>query len=126
MELDLVYNQASGCMYLCDQDDSRCLLARGYSGHGEHINKPVSQWLVAKGPIPRGVWKIGRPIHHQRLGPVSLPLTPFGHDACGRSEFFIHGDNSRGDRSASSGCIILPRSTREAIGALGLRCLTVE
>ena len=41
-------------------------------------------------------------------------------DAHGRSGFLIHGDNSKGDKSASEGCIILGPDVRKAIADSGL------
>jgi len=92
-------------------------VAMGYSGHGEGLNNPEMEAAAGVGPIPRGRWRIGPAERHPRLGPVAMPLTPDGHDAHGRTAFFIHGDNSRGDQSASHGCIILPRSVRQEIAA---------
>jgi hypothetical protein len=43
----------------------------------------------------------------------------------GRSAFLIHGDNFQNDRSASSGCIILPRTVRETVWDRGDHLLTV-
>jgi hypothetical protein len=50
------------------------------------------------------------------MGNYHIGLTPDpGNDMHGRSGFYIHGDNGKGDRSASEGCIILPRAVRERI-----------
>lgn len=46
-------------------------------------------------------------------------LEPFqSNDMMGRSGFFIHGDNRYGNRTASHGCIILPRKARDEIATL--------
>lgn len=123
--LDLVYDQTSGCMYVADNEDARALLCRGYSGYGVHRNEPKSEALRSLGPIPRGMWTVVFKGHHPRLGPCVFALKPVGHKAHGRTEFFIHGDNSRADGTASTGCIIAPRPAREAIRALGVRALLV-
>lgn len=114
----LVYSQSSGLLYIESRDGARVALARGYSGRGHDLNDPDAEGKPGSGPIPRGVWRIKSPLHHPRLGPLSFALEAFGHDAHGRTEFFIHGDNGRGDKSASSGCIILGRGARECIRAL--------
>jgi len=44
----------------------------------------------------------------------------------GRSGFLIHGDNSKHNFSASEGCIILSRSTRDAISSSGITRLEVN
>lgn len=128
--IDWVYSQSLGHLYLCDSQDVRTLVGTGYSGSVGHQNRSESEQLKSRGPIPRGVWRIGSKFNHARLGPASIPLTPVEESkAFGRSDFWIHGDNSRGDRSASRGCIILDRKTREVIDCLrsgaGIRTLTV-
>jgi hypothetical protein len=65
------------------------------------------------GPIPRGEYQIGPGYNTVHMGPLSIPLTPIGHNALGRSGFFIHGDDLQHD--ASHGCIILPPHIRNAI-----------
>lgn len=121
----LVYSQSSGLMYLEDHLCDRIILARGYSGNGTSINDPDSEGFGGRGPIPRGIWKVGTAFNSERTGPFALPLTPVGHDAYHRSGFQIHGDNKHGDRSASTGCIILPRLIRKAIINLGIDVLEV-
>lgn len=91
------------------------LVARGYSGRGAHINRPSSDHLRAQGPIPVGRYRIGLPRNHPVLGPFALPLIPEGHDAKGRTGFYIHGDNALRNRTASSGCIIISRPARERV-----------
>lgn len=128
--IDLVYNVATGGIYVADLDDNRSLLGHGYSGSGEYRDQPDAEWQIAKGPIPRGVWRIDSAFTHKRLGPCCIPLSPIklvaGHLKTERSGFFIHGDNGKGDFSASSGCIIAARTIREGIRALAIRSLLVE
>jgi hypothetical protein len=71
------------------------------------------------------------------MGPLQDNTTSSGHvlrqsirlqpdnstDVCGRSGFFMHGDNSTG--VASEGCIVMPLAVRQRIGAGGDRALTV-
>lgn len=125
MEHVLVYSQSSGLMYLEDHDLNRIIFARGYSGHGTSINDPESEGFVGRGPIPRGLWKVGSSVNSDKMGPYSIPLTPVGHDAYHRSGFYIHGDNKRADRSASTGCIIMPAHIRWAIADLRIDVLEV-
>ena len=92
-------------------------VATGYSGNTFGLNNPEEQDRVGVGPVPRGDYTIGprhRPIDH--LGPNALPLYPAStNDMGGRSGFFIHGDNSKMNHSASDGCIILGPAFRKAI-----------
>lgn len=107
------YEQSTGRM--TSPDGSR--VDTGYSGHPPHVNDSTAESDVAVGPIPLGIWLIHVPVTHISLGPVAIPLEP--KFPCARSGFYIHGDNSRMDFSASHGCIILPRVVRELIAASG-------
>ncbi len=107
------------------------LLATGYSGHGNGLNNPLMQAVHNVGPIPRGVWLIGPQQDHTSLTghhlPLSMRLTPAPEtETFGRDGFLIHGDNASGDRSASQGCVILPRDVRNAIAAVPDATLLVE
>jgi hypothetical protein len=92
-------------------------IADGYSGNTIGLNNPDMQDAVGVGPVPRGEYTIGpphQPIDH--LGPDALPLYPEPtNDMCGRSGFFIHGDNPRMNHTASNGCIILGPAFRKAM-----------
>ena len=91
-------------------------VAEGYSGAGRYKNDPDAQMLKCQGPIPCGLYSIGAPVDTATHGPYVLPLTPIaGNQMFGRGSFLIHGDNSTG--TASEGCIILDRATRELVGA---------
>lgn len=96
----------------------------GYSGHAEGVNNPQLETVPMVGPIPRGTWAMGKPFLHPRLGPVSIPLTRI-RPPIQRSGFLIHGDNRALDRSASNGCIIMPRHVRERLAASPFRLLVV-
>lgn len=125
MELDLVYSQSSGALWLADSKNGRAFVAYGYSGKGSGQNQPGSEAIRSHGPIPGGMWRIGVAIVHPTLGQAAIPLSPVGHSAHGRSGFYIHGDNRKADRSASSGCIILPWNVRQCIIACCCRALEV-
>ena len=86
----------------------------GYSGTGDGRNNPVMEDEENVGPIPCGRYRIGELHDHPHLGPAVMNLDPVGHDAHGRSDFRIHGDNARHD--ASHGCIILGPAIRRLIG----------
>jgi hypothetical protein len=88
----------------------------GYSGNGEGYNNPDVQDIPNVGPIPVGEYIIGAPVDKPNTGRYSRPLTPLpSNNMHGRSGFFWHGDNSRGDNSASSGCPISPLSCRSRV-----------
>jgi hypothetical protein len=101
----------------------------GYSGHGAGVNNPAMQDVKYVGPIPTGDYTIGKQgTHYSENGPLpaSMRVSPAAtNDMHGRGGFLIHGDNSRGDRSASEGCIILPRNVRNDIANSGDNCLRV-
>lgn len=127
--VDWVYSQSSGRLYLADSQDVRTLVASGYSGAAGHRNQSDDEHLVARGPIPRGVWRIGVGHTHRRLGRVSIPLEAADPSKIhGRSGFYIHGDNAEANGTASSGCIILDYNTRCWLAAgrtAGIRTLVV-
>ena len=107
--MDFTWGQRAGHM-------AGLVVADGYSGHGAGVNCPEMQEVAMVGPLPRGVYTVMPPITHPRLGPVAMALVPdAANEMFGRSAFYIHGDNGRGDRSASEGCIVLPRAARNAI-----------
>ena len=86
-----------------------------YSGHDQGLDNPRLEQVQGIGPIPRGLYRIGEFYDHPHLGPIVAQLHPVGHNAYGRTGFFIHGDNSHGDQSASHGCIIANRLARIAV-----------
>jgi|HubBroStandDraft_4_1064222.scaffolds.fasta_scaffold288858_2 hypothetical protein len=98
----------------------------GYSGKGASKNDPAQQCAVDLGPIPRGTYAMGPAMDHPRLGPVAIPLTPDpNNNMCNRFGFYIHGDKVSDPGNASDGCIILGRSSREAINSSADKTLAV-
>jgi hypothetical protein len=99
----------------------------GYSGHGGGKNNPALQAVHDAGPIPRGVYAIGRPYDHPVLGPYTMTLTPAAEtDCCGRGAFRVHGDSIAEPGAASHGCIVVSRAARLAIAASGDETLEVR
>lgn len=89
-------------------------VATGYSGNGQGLNNPDMENVRAIGPIPKGRWQMDGVYNSAKVGPYAIILDPVsGTETFGRSAFRVHGDNSKGNRSASNGCIIMPRSVRE-------------
>jgi Tlde1 domain len=98
----------------------------GYSGAPGAINDPAKQGLHNVGPIPCGFYTIGAPVDSLETGPFSLPLTPDAtNEMFGRSAFFCHGDAASRPGTASEGCLVAPRVTRQAVWASGDRRLQV-
>lgn len=98
----------------------------GYAGRGVDKNRPESQGLANRGPLPSGRYTIGAPRETKLHGPYVLPLEPdASNDMRGRSAFLIHGDSAKRPGFASQGCIILPRAARKAIWQSGDRVLEV-
>lgn len=113
----IIYSQSKGSLTHVPEGENPRILGRGYSGHPPFVNDPSAQNLTARGPIPRGLYRIARPFDHVRLGPVVFYLDPLT-DIAPRSGFFIHGDNRYGNRSGSHGCIIMARSVRDELATL--------
>lgn len=102
------YTQVTGAFLL-----KGVLLATCYSGLGSGLNNPAKETIGSLGPIPKGEWEIVRwDDHHADKGPCVAVLRPVGHDAHGRSNFLIHGDNGEGNHTASHGCIIMNHDAR--------------
>lgn len=109
----LVYYQSTGVMLL---DSIR--VGIGYAGKGVCKNSPADEAKANWGPIPRGLYAVEPAFTHPSLGPVSMRLLAYNHNALGRSGFLIHGDNLKTLGDSSHGCIILPRASRQIIAAL--------
>ena len=88
-------------------------VGHGYSGYGGYCNQWWAEDRANEGPIPRGRYKIGHPTHHR--GPLTMRLTPVGHNARGRTGFLIHGDSRLIPTGASTGCMVLPFDVRKKI-----------
>jgi hypothetical protein len=105
------YKQSTGEL---DHDGQR--RGTGYAGIAEGLNNPAMQDQHNVGPIPQGIWTIGPALDPpDHLGPLALPLTHVSGEVFGRSAFFIHGDNTAMNHTASNGCIILSRNLRDEI-----------
>jgi hypothetical protein len=116
------YSQGTGVL----RDPQGNEAAVGYSGNGEGLNNCEMQNVKQVGPIPQGLWVMGSPYNSKNVGPYAIPLKPVPlTNTYGRSAFLIHGDNNRRDRSASHGCIILPRKVRNFIVDSGVKILRV-
>lgn len=108
------YHQRSG---LLEAPDGTPYQGPGvYSGQPPFRNEPTAESRSYQGPIPRGPYRIDlAPYDSDSTGPYTLKLEPQGHNAHGRTDFRIHGDSITRPRFASTGCIVAPRSVRQAI-----------
>lgn len=106
-------------------DDDR-FVTTGYSGLDEWKNNPAGQMKKGLGPIPIGMYHIGKPYDSPNVGPFALPLEALrGTEVFGRGDFKIHGDSRIHPGSASHGCIILGRHEREWIANSGQQILEI-
>ena len=98
------------------------VVATGYAGgncgkNPEGKNSPEHQSVPKVGPVPQGKYKFGTPVAQSHLGPFAIPLAPDpANEMFGRSDFFVHGDTTPSG-NASEGCVIVPRSVRNAMAA---------
>jgi hypothetical protein len=118
-ETEYVYAQKTGKLTLDGKE-----VATGYSGHGDGKNNPDKEKEKNVGPIPRGLYKIGKPREYKGMANC-FDLTPDGHDALGRTGFLIHGDSKSAPGTASRGCIILAPEVRKKIAESGITRLKV-
>ena len=100
------------------------IVGRGYSGGNcgknlEGLNNVLMMSIKDIGPLPFGLYTLGSPILESHLGKFAIPLTPDSTNIMfNRGGFYVHGDLMSGPpNSASEGCIILPRPTRELMWA---------
>ncbi len=106
-----LYVQDTGAVYY-----DRAYVTTGYSGRGQGVNNSDLQDRSNVGPIPRGLWSMGR--IQQTPTVHSIRLNPGAETETARSGFLIHGGNRDAGRTASRGCIILPRHVRERMTRL--------
>lgn len=96
------------------------LVATGYSGAGVGKNNPAMQDVHNVGPIPVGNYAIKAPVDTVTHGPYVLALEPAAdNEMFGRSGFLMHGDSVVHPGTASEGCIIQARKTRESVWESG-------
>ena len=106
------YVQTSGELFRPDGT----ICAVGYSGRGDGLNNATFQSIENIGPLPQGSYILGQAKDHPMLGPEAIPLIPSPtNNMFGRSHFYCHGDNQHHDKSASEGCIIMDRPTRNEL-----------
>jgi hypothetical protein len=116
------YIQSTGELF----DSRGHCLSVGYSGHGLGKNNPSAEAVHDIGPIPAGLWRIGEPFDSEDHGPFALRLEAMaGTLTHGRSGFLMHGDAVKAPGTASKGCIVQPRSTREAVAESSDKILCV-
>ncbi len=120
------YSQGNGTLQHFDEaTGTRGPVYSGlYSGYMGNANNSSAQNVPFSGPIPQGPYIIGPQYNSTSgLGNGVLNLTPDTSNPTtytfGRNLFRIHGDNGKGNRSASEGCMIAPRNLRDLIGGSG-------
>lgn len=121
----LKYRQSSGELFFLDETGVWVLWGVGYSGHEEGLNDPKDEGIPNVGPLPHGLWSLSPPYKDDHLGPIAfrlVALTYFGK----RSEFRIHGDNSKKNQSASQGCLIFANDIRQKIADNKCSYIVVE
>ena len=108
------FEQRTGKLY----DPQGNCVATGYAGgnegkNPEGKNNPDMQDKPCIGPLPEGMYTLETPIMQSHLGPFAIPLEPdSGNTMFGRGYFYVHGDTIASPGSASEGCIIMDRTTR--------------
>lgn len=121
------YSQSTGQLKLVDDATGQSTtVGTGYAGNGSGINNPDAQGQSNTGPVPQGTYTIGQAADGGHLGAEHMSLTPqAGTDMEGRSGFYMHGDNSASNFTASNGCIIMDRAVRDSVSTSGVSTLTV-
>jgi Protein of unknown function (DUF2778) len=108
------------------------VVATGYAGgncgnNPDGVNNPSAQDQHSVGPLPQGIYMMTGVSETSHVGPYAIILSPSSdNEMFGRGDFRIHGDRTNGPaKSASEGCIIMPRAIREKIWESGERLLEV-
>ena len=117
-----LYSQSLGYLWAPDR---KLIYRKAYSGHGAGLNNPKLEAVSYCGPLPRGDWVIGDVYNSSKVGPHAIVLTPLGHTAHKRKHFRIHGDSRKMNKSASHGCLILPRHVRGLVSGSATKILRV-
>ncbi|MGH9515817.1 MAG: RHS repeat-associated core domain-containing protein [Terriglobales bacterium] len=127
-QLSCTYYQDTGHLVCTDDAGNTVVDGSGYSGHGIGINNPDQDGVKDTGPIPGGDWNVRPCINDPGgLGPTVCPIDPLPWtDTKNRGGFYVHGDNSSENQSASEGCIIMPPDVRQVINNAGGAGLTVQ
>jgi hypothetical protein len=120
--LMLTYNISTGEL----RDENGLIVGEGYSGKGNCKDDATACELHNLGPIPPGIYSMGEPEDTVTHGPFVIPLTPSPENTMyGRSGFLMHGDSIIAPGTASDGCIIMSRTTRERAAQEGDHLLKV-
>ena len=78
-----------------------------YAGHGAGLNNTAMQNVHDIGPLPAAIYDMTAIVNSPHTGQQTIVLKMrAGYEDFGRDGFRIHGDNGKGDKSASNGCII--------------------
>ncbi len=99
------YSQSTGKFSNNDTGKS----TQSYSGYKGETDQTKKNF----GPIPTGKYTVENSCGETK-GKCNLTPDP-SNNMFGRNSFQIHGDNSKGDQSASQGCIILNKSDRAGL-----------
>ena len=100
--MPFTYHQRSGAM----EDPLGNRIAQGYSGDSTHRNDPATEAAPFVGTIPAGRYRM---IHDRNStrGRYVIRLIPVGHNARGRTDLLVHGDNPNTIGNSSQGCIVI-------------------
>lgn len=110
-----VYNQTSGRLYN-DTVKREAAYSLGYAGLGAGKNNPDLADRFNVGPLPVGVYRIGKPYDSPHTGLFTVPLDPLPeNDMLGRGDFKVHGENAEHPGESSNGCIVINRPARERL-----------
>jgi hypothetical protein len=92
---------------------------------GEGLNDPSMEKVKGVGPLPAGLYRLGRPFTHPTAGPFTMRLEPLpGTKLYDRSGFLFHGGRKTAP-GVSHGCVVGDRPVREAANAYADRLVQV-
>ncbi|MDQ7835899.1 MAG: DUF2778 domain-containing protein [Humidesulfovibrio sp.] len=116
----LTWDQGRGVLR---DEQGRVMTDKGYSGRGDAENNSSQEHVEDHGPIPQGNWRIKEITNPNYRTDLTRPIyrlvpddeTRARVEAMGRKpdSFLIHGGDEA--RTASTGCIIVDRNTRQQL-----------
>lgn len=115
------YSQSTG--HLTDEQGN--VVAVGFAGNDsrpgvnpQHIPgycNPEAEAIHLIGPLPRGLYDVGKWQRYPKVGSYAAPLTQIEGESFGRNGFFIHGPSEEDPLNSSEGCIVIPHTQRMAV-----------
>ena len=117
MNLNFCHSAPAGSTSSPVTKDDGTVVAHGWAGNHDGKLNHAMQEVHNVGPLPVGVYRIGRWQDTDHLGPMAAPLLQIEGETFGRSGFWIHGaaKDPKKYGQESKGCLVIEHEEREAV-----------